>query len=139
MTRIDWWALRLAALIILVGLAAAASAADTVSCDGKRGWQRRVTQDAVHRWFASQSRPEDLIELVQAEQGLAACSAGGSMPLRLHSATLPRGLELDQLGPILLANELEWSGLVPRPEAGLAGELFRIHVGAAEPVAGASE
>jgi len=36
---------------------------------------------------------------------------------------------LDQLGAALLANELEWRGVMPRPEHGLAGEFFRVREG----------
>ena len=61
---------------------------------------------------------------MQAEHGIAACSTSALLPLRLHTTTLPRGLGLDQLGAVLLANELEWSGLVPAPEQGLLGEFF---------------
>ncbi len=44
----------------------------------------------------------------------------------LHTTTLPRGLEMDSLGALLLANELEWSGLIPPPGEGLAGGIFRV-------------
>ena len=117
----------LVATAALLSLYAQISRADTVSCDGKRGWQRQIVRDSVHGWFQGEPRPEGLISLIQAEHGIVACGslAGGHTP-RLHTPTLPRGLELDQLGAVLLANELEWSGLVPRPEEGLAGEFFRV-------------
>ncbi len=103
-----------------------AHALDTASCAGKRGWQRSVVQNAVHRWFSNDARPHDLLDLIQAEHGIVACAAGTALPLRLHTTMLGPGLELDQLGALLLANELEWSGLIPRPEAGLAGMFFRV-------------
>jgi hypothetical protein len=99
---------------------------DTATCEGKRRWQRSIVQNAVHRWFSSDARPDDLIELIQAEHGIVACAAGTAAPLRLHTTTLSPGLELDQLGALLLANELEWSGLIPRPEEGLAGMFFQV-------------
>ncbi len=111
--------------LILFG-ASVASARDTVSCEGKRSWQRDVVRQAVHGWFANQPRTEDLLELIQAEQGIVACSSSPARSVRLHTTTLPRGLDPGQLGAVLLANELEWSGLVPRPESGLAGEWFSV-------------
>jgi hypothetical protein len=119
---------RLAALTIASVLAVGASTvhADTVSCNGKRGWQRDVVLDSIHRWFSRAPRRDSLIELVQAEHGIVACSSNPSLPLRLHTTTLPHGLEIDRFGALLLANELEWSGLIPPPETGLAGELFRV-------------
>ena len=119
---------RLAALTIASVLAVGASTvhADTVSCNGKRGWQRDVVLDSIHRWFSRAPRRDSLIELVQAEHGIVACSSNPSQRLRLHTTTLPHGLEIDRFGALLLANELEWSGLVPPPETGLAGELFRV-------------
>ena len=100
--------------------------ADTVSCDGKRAWQRELVQRAVHGWFEGTPDPDDLIQLMQAEHGIAACAAGFRLPARLHTTALPYGLSLDQLGAVLLSNELQWSGLVPSPEAGLAGEFFEV-------------
>jgi hypothetical protein len=100
--------------------------ADTASCNGKRGWQRDIVREAVHDWFRGAPRPDSLVELVQAEHGIAACGSRGGLPRGLHTPTLPRGMELDRLGAALLANELEWSGVMPRPEAGLAGEYFRV-------------
>ena len=104
-----------------------AGAYDTATCGGKRDWQRGVVRDAIWRWFENDAQPSDLIELVQAEHGIVAC-ARGALPGRLHTPDLPRGLELDQLGAVLLANELEWSGLIPPPEEGLAGEFFRVRL-----------
>ena len=117
-------------IVALLGtvLPALAYAADTASCEGKRGWQRSIVQSAVHRWFTSEVRPDDLLELIQAEHGIAACASGLALPLRLHTTMLSRGLALDQLGAVLLANELEWSGLIPRPEEGLAGAFFRVEL-----------
>ncbi|MBW2280879.1 MAG: hypothetical protein JRG82_09045 [Deltaproteobacteria bacterium] len=100
--------------------------ADTVSCSGKRGWQRELVQEAVHDWFRSDPDPDALVFLIQAEHGIAACASRGTAPARLHTPTLTRGLALDQLGAALLANELEWRGVMPRPEHGLAGEFFRV-------------
>jgi hypothetical protein len=102
------------------------SAASYATCDGKRGYQRDVVREIVHDWFGGAARGEGLLELVQAEQGIAACRAGGGRPVRLHSTTLPRGLALDQLGGVLLSNELQWSGFLPEPHEGLAGEFFRV-------------
>ncbi len=119
---------RLVALTIASVLAAGASTvrADTVSCNGKRGWQRDVVMDSIHRWFSRAPRKDSLIDLVQAEHGIVACSSNPSLPLRLHTTTLPHGLEIDRFGALLLANELEWSGLIPPPEEALAGEFFRV-------------
>ena len=66
------------------------------------------------------------MELIQAEHGIVACATGSGLPSRLHTTTLSPGLALDQLGAVLLSNELEWSGLMPRPEVGLAGMFFRV-------------
>ena len=116
--------------IAVIGSALLASSAfastDTTSCQGKRSWQRQIVQDAVGRWFDNQPDPDDLISLVQAEQGIVACSAGSGPGPRLHTTRLPTGLGLDQFGAVLLANELEWRRIIPRPEAGLAGEYFRV-------------
>ena len=118
------------AIAILIGTLALAtpgtsSAIDTVSCEGKRSWQRQIVRDSVHSWFRGLPEPDRLVELVQAEHGIVAC-AGGASPRRLHTTTLQPGLDLDQFGAVLLANELSWSGLMPAPEEGLAGEFFRI-------------
>ena len=110
----------------LLSVGASTVRADTVSCNGKRGWQRDVVLDSIHRWFSRAPRRDSLIELVQAEHGIVACSSNPSLPLRLHTTTLPHGLEIDRFGALLLANELEWSGLIPPPEDGLAGEFFRV-------------
>lgn len=126
----------LGALIALAPLAA--SGWDTATCEGKRSWQRRVVRSSVHRWFLNDARPGDLLELVQAEQGIVACSAPHGRPERLHSTSLPRGLAVDQLGALLLANELEWARLVPPPAAGLAGEWFQVRPRAAAPEATAA-
>jgi hypothetical protein len=121
------------ALALAAALFSANAHADTASCGSKRGWQRDLVEEAVHDWFRSEARPESLLHLIQAEHGIAACRSRGGGPGRLHTATLPRGLELERLGAALLANELEWLGVMPRPEAGLAGEFFRVH-GPAVPV-----
>ena len=110
----------------VLALGAPAARADTVSCDGKRGWQRAVVLDSVHRWFAQEPRPDALLELVQAEHGIVACSSSPFPPMRLHTTMLPHGLELDHFGALLLVNELEWAGLIARPEEGLAGRYFRV-------------
>ncbi len=114
----------LALTLLAPGLA---RAYDSATCDGKRDWQRGVVRDAIWRWFENDAQPSDLIELVQAEHGIVAC-ARGALPRRLHTPHLPRGLELDQLGAVLLSNELEWSGLIPPPEEGLVGEFFRVRL-----------
>ena len=114
--------------LALIGsfLAPATSAAvDTVSCSGKRGWQRDIVRQAVVAWFHGVPDPDHLVQLVQAEHGIVACS-GGAQPRSLHTPTLQRGLDMTQLGAVLLANELEWRGLMPRPEEGLVGEFFRV-------------
>jgi hypothetical protein len=119
-------ALTLAGLILAAP--AFGAAAHYATCDGKRSYQRDVVREIVHDWFNGATRGEGLLELVQAEQGIAACRAGGERAVRLHSTTLPRGLAPDQLGGILLANELEWSGFLPEPHEGLAGEFFSVAV-----------
>ena len=118
-------------ILILVGITlmplASAQAADSVSCPGKRSWQRDIVRDTIFDWFEGQPDPDHLVDLVQAEHGIVACSARSGRPRRLHTVTLTRGLAVDQLGAVLLANELEWRGLVPTPEVGLAGRSFRVH------------
>ncbi len=109
-----------------LGFPTLATALDTASCSGKRGWQRGIVKSAVHSWFSNEAQPQALMELIQAEHGIVACSTGTGLPPRLHTTTLSPGLALDQLGAVLLSNELEWSGLVPRPEAGLVGMFFRV-------------
>ena len=115
-----------AALVILASAPIATSGATTGTCEDKRAWQRRIVERAVARWFEHDARPMDLLELIQAEQGIAACSNGSHRPLRLHTSTLPADLEMEQFAAYVLANELEWSGLVPEPERGLAGEWFEV-------------
>lgn len=110
----------------VLGLALPATAADSVSCPGKRGWQRSIVQGAIFDWFDGRPDPDRLVDLVQAEHGIVACSARSGKPRRLHTVTLSRGMAVDQLGAVLLANELEWRGLVPTPEVGLAGRSFRV-------------
>lgn len=113
-------------MLCALGLALPAAAADSVSCSGKRGWQRTIVQDAIFDWFAGRPDPDRLVDLVQAEHGIVACSARSGNPRRLHTVTLSRGMAANQLGAVLLSNELEWSGLVPVPEEGLAGRSFRV-------------
>lgn len=122
----NWYPWILVTALVGAALFSASAHADTASCGGKRGWQRDLVEQAVHDWFRSEAKPESLLHLIQAEHGIAACGGRGAAPARLHTATLPRGIELDRLGAALLANELEWSGVMPRPESGLAGELFRV-------------
>ncbi len=119
------WGPSLLALIWLA-FAPLAHALDTASCAGKRGWQRGIVKNAVHSWVSNDAQPQALMELIQAEHGIVACATGSGLPSRLHTTTLTPGLALDQLGAVLLSNELEWSGLMPRPEVGLAGMFFRI-------------
>jgi hypothetical protein len=122
----NWYPWILVTALALAAVAFSATAhADTASCGGKRAWQRDLVEEAVHDWFHSEARPESLLHLIQAEHGIAACGSR-AMPARLHTATLPHGIELDRLGAALLANELEWRGVMPRPESGLAGEYFRV-------------
>ncbi len=116
------WTLGLA---LLLASPAAARPVDTASCDGKRGWQQQIVRDAVRHWLDGHVDPEDLISLVQAEHGLVACSPGRA-PRGLHTPTLNGSLRPGQLGGLLLANELQWRGLVPAPETGLAGVSFRV-------------
>ena len=121
------WSLWLiATLVVAMTTLYGVAFADTASCAGKRSWQRDLVQHAVHGWFLGDPDPDDLVHLIQAEHGIAACAPRGSSPRRLHTATLPRGLELDEFGATLLANELEWRGLVSRPEDGLLGGRFRM-------------
>lgn len=111
---------------LLLGASAAHAGIDTGSCAGKRTWQRRLVEDTIRSWFEGAPRPDNLIDLVQAEQGIAACLDADAPTL--HTPRLPPGLKLPQLGALLLANELEWRGLVPPPEEALAGKSFRIAV-----------
>ncbi len=119
----------LCALVVAAPLVAAAG--DTATCDGKRSWQREIVRRSVHHWVAGDPRSEDLLELIQAEQGIVACRSGKTPPVRLHTTTLPRSLQPDQLGPILLSNELEWNGAIPRPEDGLVGQWFEVRLDSA--------
>ena len=113
--------------ICLLAMAAVpAQAVDSASCQNKRSWQRSIVRAAIADWVRGTPDPDRLVELVQAEHGIVACAAGSGQPGALHTVTLPRGLSLDQLGAVLLANELEWRGLVAPPAAGLQGEVFRI-------------
>ena len=117
--------LAIAFAILLCGAGAAQAGIDTGSCAGKRAWQRKLVEETIRSWFEGAPRAENLIDLVQAEQGIAACQ---DPERRLHTTRLPPGLKLPQLGAILLANELEWRGLIPPPEEALAGKAFRIAV-----------
>jgi len=101
-----------------------ALAADTATCEGKRSWQRNIVEEAIRHWLDQTENPENLLELMQAEQGIAACGEGDL--IRLHMTRLPINLVPSQFGAVLLANELEWRGLVPAPEAELAGKFFRV-------------
>ncbi len=103
-----------------------AHAAGTVSCTQKRLWQRSIVETTIDRWFAEKARAEDLLDLLQSEQGIAACALGKRELPNLHTPTLPRDLALDELGAILLANELAWSRLLPPSEEGVAGRTFRV-------------
>lgn len=114
------------ALALVVLATTFASSAAASSCPDKQVWQRQIVRDTIQRWFREESRPADLLDLVQAEQGMLACAARGHKLRRLHTSTLPRGLQIGQLGAVLLANELAWSGLIPSPEEGLAGRWFPI-------------
>ena len=80
----------------------------------------------IDRWFAEEARAEDLLDLLQSEQGIAACALGQRDLPNLHTPTLPRDLALDELGAILLANELTWGRLLPPSEDGVSGRTFRV-------------
>ena len=116
----------MALAVLLFAATGAQAGIDTGSCAGKRAWQRKLVEDTIRSWFEGAPRPENLIDLVQAEQGIVAC-LDPERP-RLHTPRLPPGLKLPQLGALLLAHELEWRGLVPPPEEALAGKSFRIAV-----------
>ena len=81
---------------------------------------------AVQRWLDGAYRPGALVNLIAAEQGVAACYRGNGRIPRLHVPTLPRNLRPGDLGAWLLTNELAWEGLQPKPEDGLAGEWFHV-------------
>lgn len=117
-----------AAFVSAAMFSAPAQARDTISCESKHAWQREIVRDAVHGWLLGEAQPDALLALIQAEQGIVACRPEPRRIMRLHTLRLDRGLEVDQLGAVLLANELEWSGLVPAPADGLAGEWFRVRV-----------
>jgi hypothetical protein len=121
--------IRIALATALLGASTARAGTDTSSCAGKRTWQSALVADTIRSWLEGTPRPENLLALVQAEQGIAACEQ--QQRPTLHTAQLPPGLKIPQLGAILLANELEWRGLVPPPEEALAGKTFRV---AAPPV-----
>jgi len=123
MRKYSTWALMALYLLLAQG-AAPAVAGETASCEGKRTWQRSVVEKAIQEWFSQTTRNEDLLELIQAEQGIAACRQGDL--IRLHTTRLPINLVPQQLGAVLLANELEWRGLVAAPEEALAGKFFRV-------------
>jgi len=106
--------------------AATVWAADTVSCEGKRTWQRRIVMQTIRLWLKQQPHGENLIDLLQAEQGIAGCLR--SEDVRLHSTRIPRNLTQQQLGPMLLANELEWRGVLEPPQDILTGKFFRVAV-----------
>jgi len=116
---------RVLSLTLLSLLAAATThAGETASCEGKRTWQRSIVEGVIRSWFDQSTHSEGLLELIQAEQGIAACRQGDL--IRLHTTRLPINLVPSQLGAVLLANELEWRGLVPSPEEALAGKFFRV-------------
>jgi hypothetical protein len=114
----------IALAVLLLGASSAHAGIDTGSCGGKRSWQSQLVEDTIRSWLEGTPRPDNLILLVQAEQGIVAC-LDPERP-RLHTPRLPPGLKLPQLGALLLAHELEWRGLVPPPEEALAGKSFRI-------------
>ena len=122
MRKTAFWMLAFA----VAAAATMALASSTARCQDKRAWQQRIVERIVQRWLDGQPRALDLADLIQAEQGRVACSAGSEFPTRLHTPQLPRYLELDQLGSVLLAHELEWRFLLPPPEAGLIGVSFKV-------------
>ena len=67
----------LVATVAMLSLYAQISRADTVSCDGKRSWQRQIVRDSVWGWFQGEPNPDDLISLIQAEHGIVACASLG--------------------------------------------------------------
>lgn len=123
-TRKTYVAAAILGVACMAGWAGASRAADTASCEGKRSWQRSIVESAIRAWLDQATRPADLLELIQAEQGIAACGPGQG--IRLHVTRLPINLVPSQLGAVLLANELEWRGLVPPPEDALRGKFFRV-------------
>lgn len=123
----------------IVALTPAAHALDSSSCEGKRAYHGKVVQRIVHQWFDESQDPEELLHLIQSEQGLAACvSRGGATP-RLHTTRLAPGFEVWELAGTVLANELEWAGLMPAPYEGLAGQYFNVRERPAPPYGGAAE
>jgi hypothetical protein len=106
----------------------AAHASDTVGCVAKTTWRNEIVDTLVKSWYRNDSRTDDLLDLIQAEQGIAACSLGRAQPKRLHTSTLPRDLRRTELGGLILANELHWAHLLPDPEDGLSGRAFPVLV-----------
>jgi hypothetical protein len=109
-----------------VAFPTAACAVDSSSCEGKRAYHGKVVQRIVHQWFDERQDPEELLHLIQSEQGLAACVARGGAAPRLHTTRLAPGFEVWELAGTVLANELEWAGLLPPPYEGLAGQYFNV-------------
>ncbi len=121
---------RLAATVIFTVLATApaAEATNTVGCDAKKVWRLSIIETIVGDWYHNKSRTADLIDLISAEQGLAVCALGRARGTQLHTSTLPRSLQPEELGALLLANELEWAQLLPAPQEGLSGHSFQVIV-----------
>ena len=114
------------AFAIAFALSAAAQAVDTVGCSAKVTWRQSVVETIVRAWYESQTSTDDLLNLISAEHGIAACQLGQRRSLPLHTPTLPRDLQPGKLGGLLLSNELSWSHLLPEPEEGLSGHAFTV-------------
>ncbi len=114
----------LSAALLTLAIGTTTHAGETASCEGKRSWQRSIVEGVIRSWLDQGTYTEGLLELIQAEQGIAACREGDL--IRLHTTRLPINLVPTQLGAVLLANELEWRGLVAAPEEALAGKFFRV-------------
>ena len=104
----------------------AAVATNTVGCSAKMTWRNEVVETLVKSWYRNNGHTDDLLDLIQAEQGLTACNLGKAQTTPLHTSTLSRDLQLEELGGLLLANELQWARLLPEPEEGLSGRSFQV-------------
>ena len=111
---------------LLVAFAASASADNSRGCAQKRLWQKQVINKIVSDWFAGAPNPDDLLGLIQAEQGRTICEMKRRNVKGLHTPNLPRDLKADEVGGILLASELEWADLLPEPGFGIEGRTFYV-------------
>ena len=119
---------RVVVMLVLLAIPHMAPALDTVGCAAKSVWRKSVVETIVADWYENESDPEDLLALLSAEQGIAACNLGRSRTTRMHTSTIPRDLQPGQLGSLLLANEMSWARLLPEPEEGLSGRAFIVVV-----------